>query len=160
MTWLWVKSYPVESAEKTVNSLRVETILCPHLQHQVEKLTSACCVLSCFSRVRLFVTLWTIACQAPLSMGLSRQEQWSGLPCPPPGDLSDPGTEPTSLMSPALTGRVFTTSAPWEAHSFSSVQFRSSVVSDSLRPHESQHARPPCSSPSPGVYSDSRPSSP
>ena len=48
-------------------------------------------------------------------MGLSRQEQWSGLPCPPPGDLSDPGTEPTSLMSPALAGRFFTTNAPWEA---------------------------------------------
>ena len=52
------------------------------------------CVLSHFSCVWLFVTLWTIACQAPLSMGLSRKECWSGLPCPPPGDLSDPGIEP------------------------------------------------------------------
>ena len=48
-------------------------------------------------------------------MGFSRQEYWSGLPCPPPGDLSNPGIEPTSLMSPALTGRFFTTSATWEA---------------------------------------------
>ena len=43
-------------------------------------------MLSRFSRVRLFVTLWTVAHQAPLSMGFSRQEYWSGLPCPPPGD--------------------------------------------------------------------------
>ena len=56
-------------------------------------------------------TPWTVACQAPLSMGFSRQEYWSGLPCPPPGDLSDPGTEPTSLMSPSLAGRFFTTRA-------------------------------------------------
>ena len=49
------------------------------------------------SHVRLFVTPWTVARQAPLSMGFSRQEHWSGLPCPPPGDLPKPGTEPTSL---------------------------------------------------------------
>ena len=70
---------------------------------------------SCFSRVRLFTTPWTVACQAPLSMGVSRQEHWSGLPCPPPEDLPDPGTEPTSFMSPALTGGFFTTNATWEA---------------------------------------------
>ena len=58
-------------------------------------------VLSCFSRVQLFVTLWTIAHQVPLSMGFSRQEYWSGLLCPPPGDLPSPGTEPASLISPA-----------------------------------------------------------
>ena len=50
-------------------------------------------------------------------MGFSRQEYWSGLPFPPPGDLPDPGIEPTSLMSPALAGRFFTTSATWEAPS-------------------------------------------
>ena len=55
------------------------------------------CVLSCFSRVWLFVTPWTIAHQAPLSMRFSRQEYWSGLPFPPPGDLPDPGTEPCLL---------------------------------------------------------------
>ena len=54
---------------------------------------------------------WTVAYQAPLTMGLSRQEHWSGLLCPPPGDLPDPGIEPISLMSPALAGRFFTTSA-------------------------------------------------
>ena len=60
------------------------------------------CVLSHFSCVRLFVTLWTVACQAPLSVGFSRQEYWSGLPCPPPGDLSDPGIELVSPAAPAL----------------------------------------------------------
>ena len=54
--------------------------------------------------------LWTVARQAPLSMGFSRQEYWSGLPCPPPGDLPDPGIEPASLKSPALAGVFFTTS--------------------------------------------------
>ena len=47
-------------------------------------------------------TPWTVDCQAPLSMGFSRQEYWSGLPCPPPGDLPDPGIELTSPVSPAL----------------------------------------------------------
>ena len=55
-----------------------------------------------FSHVQLFVTQWTVACQASLSMGFSRQEYWSGLPFPTPGDLPKPGTEPPSLMSPAL----------------------------------------------------------
>ena len=54
------------------------------------------CVLSHFSHVQLFVTPWTVAHQAPLSMGFSRQEYWSGLPCPPPGDLPNPGIEPGS----------------------------------------------------------------
>ena len=73
------------------------------------------CVLSRFSHVRLFATSWTVALQAPLSVGLSRQEYWSGLPSPPPGDLPDPGIEPVYLMSPASAGRFFTTSAAWEA---------------------------------------------
>ena len=55
-------------------------------------------------------------CPPGSSMGFSRQEYWSGLPCPPPGDLPDPGMEPTSLMSPALKGGFFTTSITWEAH--------------------------------------------
>ena len=69
------------------------------------------CVLSCFSGVRLFVTLWTVAGQAPLSMGFSWQEYWSGLPFPSPGDLLDPGIEP---MSPAMAGGFFTTEPPGE----------------------------------------------
>ena len=57
-------------------------------------------MLSCFSCVWLFVTLWTSACQAPLSVGFSRQEYWSGLPCPPPGVLLNPVIEPMSLKAP------------------------------------------------------------
>ena len=60
------------------------------------------CMLSHFSRGQLFVTPWTAAHQAPLSMGFSRQGYWSGLPCPPPGDLLDPGVKSTSLTSAAL----------------------------------------------------------
>ena len=66
-----------------------------------------------FSRVRFFVTSWTTACQAPLSMGFSRQEYWSGLPFPfSRGDLPDPGIELTFPASPALAGRFFTTEPP------------------------------------------------
>ena len=60
--------------------------------------------------------LWTVAHQAPLSMAFSRQEYWSGLPCPPPRDLADPRIELVSLTSPALAGRFFTTSTTWESH--------------------------------------------
>ena len=79
--------------------------------------------------------------------------------------LHDPGIEPTSLGSLALAGGSFTTGATWKSPVYkvytllSSVQFSRSVVSDSLRPHELQHARPPCPSLTPGVHSDSRPSS-
>ena len=67
------------------------------------------------SRVRLFATLWTVALQAPLSMGFSRQEYWSGLLGPPLGDRPDPGIKSGSLTSLAVAGRFFTTSATWEA---------------------------------------------
>ena len=73
------------------------------------------CMLSRFSGVRLFATLWTVACQAPLSMWFSRQEYWSGLPCLLLGDLPDQGIKPESLTSPALAGRFFTTIATLEA---------------------------------------------
>ena len=59
--------------------------------------------------------LWTVARQSPLPMGFSRQEYWSGLPLPPPGDLPDLEIEPTSLASPAMAGGFFTTSSTWEA---------------------------------------------
>ena len=72
-------------------------------------------VLSRFSRVQFLITPWTVARQVPPSMGFSRQEDWSGLLCPPPGDLPNPGIEPTSLMSPALAGGFFTTSATRKA---------------------------------------------
>ena len=60
--------------------------------------------VSCFSLVRRFATPWTVAYQAPLSMGFSRQEDWSGLPFPPLGDLPESGIESASLTSPALEG--------------------------------------------------------
>ena len=69
------------------------------------------CVLSGFRLVWLFEISWTVALQAPLSMGFSRQQYWSGLPCPPPGNLPNPGIKPTFLEFPALAGGFFTTSA-------------------------------------------------
>ena len=59
-------------------------------------------MLSQFSCVRLFATLWTVASQAPLSMGFSKQEYWNGLPCPPPGDLPNPGIKSASRVAPTL----------------------------------------------------------
>ena len=76
---------------------------------------SSAYMVSCFSRVQLFETPWTTVHQAPLSMGFSHQEYWNGMPCPPPGVLPDPGLEPASLMSCALTDEFFTTGATWEA---------------------------------------------
>ena len=68
--------------------------------------------LSCFSCVQLFATPWIVACQIPLSMGFSRQEEWSGLLFPSPGDLPESRVEPASLMSPALAGGF--TSSTWK----------------------------------------------
>ena len=75
---------------------------------------SVCCY---FSWVWLFVTLWTVAYQAPLSMGFSRQ-YWSRLSCPPPRGLPDSRIEPAPLMPPALAGKFFSTCATWEAQHF------------------------------------------
>ena len=77
------------------------------------------CVLSHFSRVQLFVTLWTTACQPPLSMRFSRQDSWSGLPYSPPKDFPSSGLKPMSLMSLALAGGFFNTGATWEAPEWS-----------------------------------------
>ena len=66
------------------------------------------CLLSHCSHVQLFETLWSVACQAPLSMRFSRQEYQSRLSCPPPEDLPDPGIKSVSLMSSALAGSFFT----------------------------------------------------
>ena len=74
------------------------------------------CVPRHFSRFWLFATLWTVASQAPLSLGFSNKEHWSGLPCPPPGNLPNSRIQPVSLMFPALAGRFFTTSTTREAH--------------------------------------------
>ena len=66
-------------------------------------------MLSCLSHVWLFAVLCTVAHQAPLSIRFSRQKYWSGLPCPPSGDLPDPGIEPVSLVYPALPVGSFPT---------------------------------------------------
>ena len=85
----------------------------------ISSLVCACaCVLSCFSRVWLFTTLWPVARLTPLSMGFSRQECWSGLLCPPSGDLPHPEIEPASLTSPALASSFFSISATREVLPF------------------------------------------
>ena len=89
-------------------------------------------MLSCFSCVCLFETLWTVVLQVPLPVGFSSQEYWSGLPFPPPRDLPNSGIKPMSLMPPSLAGRFFTDSATWEAWEMESVQFSCSVVSRTL----------------------------
>ena len=80
--------------------------------------TWSVCVLakSLLSHVWLCGTLCTADCQAPLSMGFLRQEYWSGVTCPPPRDLPEPGIKPSSLTSPALAGGFFGTSATWWKH--------------------------------------------
>ena len=95
--------------EAQIKFMSCKESLCQHVYY------ICVCVLSRFSHVRLFVTPWPVAHQDPLSMGFSRQEYWSRFPCPPPGDLPDPGIKPTSLISPALAIEFFTTSANWEA---------------------------------------------
>ena len=99
-------------------------------------------VLSC-SVMPDFVILWTITLQAPLYLGFSRQGYWCRLQFPPPGGLPNPGIEPNLLF--CVAGGFFTAGKP---------EF-SSIASDSLLPHGLQHARPPCSSPTPRVYSNS-----
>ena len=80
---------------------------------EAEKPRFGTCVCSVASVVSHSAMLWTVACQTPLPMGLSRQEYWNALPYPSSGDLPDPGIEPTSLTSPALPGGFF--GITWEA---------------------------------------------
>ena len=117
----------------------------------LEFLKESVCVLSC-SVLSDSVTSWTVARQTSLCMGFSRQEYWRGLPFPPPGDLSDPGIESVSLVSPAFTGKFFCHWITWEAplknedyelkepalsqvKQTESESESHSVVSDSLQPH-------------------------
>ena len=93
---------PLLTTQDTIPSLIIQM----GKQHQRVVRTHPGC--SMLSQVRLFVTPWTLARQAPLSLGFSRQEHWSGLPCPPPGDLPEPEAEPPSLTSPTLSSRFFT----------------------------------------------------
>ena len=113
---------------------------------------------------------WDCSPQSSLPMEFSQQEYWSGAPFPPLRDLPNTRIKPMSHLCLALAGWFFTTSTTWEAQhihwcmdkfnqSFNSVQFSYSVMSDSLQHHGLQHARLPCPSPTPGVYSNSCPSS-
>ena len=108
-------NHAVESAKERDHSVwKMKTLLGQLAEGRIIKIVPEC-VLSCFSCVWLFATLRTVACQAPLSVGFSRQEYWTGLPFRPPGDLSNSRIKPVSFMSPALTDMFFTTSTTWEA---------------------------------------------
>ena len=132
------------------------------------------CMLSCFSHLWLLDTLWIIACQAPLSMGILEAKTLKLVACPPPGNLPDPEIQPASPRSTALAGsicimymyiyvymyysiciwqKVYVLGV-WDTYS---AQFSHSVVSNSLQPHGLQHTRLPCPSPTPRACSNSCP---
>ena len=98
--------------EKILGQVLIFSYLCYLLSILLRSCLVVVVVLSC---VWLFAMPRTVACQAPLSMELCRQEYWSGFSLPTPGDLPDPGMEPTSFASPMLGSGLLTTSASWEA---------------------------------------------
>ena len=98
----------VQRSWKVYNSFIFDIYLHSMSQH-LHNIRQCVCMLSCFSHVWLFATLQTVACQAPLSIGLSWQEYWNGLPVPSPGYLPDPDIKPVVL---ALAGRFFTAEPP------------------------------------------------
>ena len=105
---------------KQLNNPEKEQILRPQhflISKHITSQNSVVCahMLSHFSCVQLCATPWTLAHQAPLAMGFSRQVNWSGLPCSPSGDLPDLGIESVSLISLALAGGFFSISTNWEA---------------------------------------------
>ena len=92
-----------------------------------------CVCAQSLSRVQLFATSCTVAHQAPLSMEFSKQESWSGLPCPPPGDLPDPGMEHASLMSPTLAGGSLPLARkPWLMYTY--VRLKNQTLQSPLSP--------------------------
>ena len=95
-------SNPSRSSQRT----ELRSLCSTDASHELSIFHTRVCVLSFFSHVRLFATPWTVAHQAPLSLGFSRQEYWSALLCPPPGNLPVPGIEPMSLMSPWQAGSL------------------------------------------------------
>ena len=116
--WLQLLLKSCASPERRLSSLHTDLpkgapIKLSRLRVNLRLLSSAC-MLSHFSHVQLFAAPWTVACQAPLSMGFSRQKYWSGLPCPPPGNLPHLGIEPASYIS-CIGRQVLTTWASWEA---------------------------------------------
>ena len=93
------------------------------------------CMLSHLSHVQLFDTLWTVARQAPLSLGFSRQEYQSGWPCPSPGGILDPGTGSTSFNSPALASGFLTTGATYTQSDQNAIQ----VETNNKRPDDERN---------------------
>ena len=104
----WATVHRVTKNQTRLKRQHTHTLRMPRNKFILVQFLPSACVLSCFRGVGFFVTLWTVAHQALLSMEFSRQEYWSGLPCPPPGDLPIPGIEAASLMSSTLAGRFFT----------------------------------------------------
>ena len=95
----------IKIAGRNINNFRYadDTTLMAESEEELKSLLMKVKVkVKSLSHVQLFATPWTVACQAPLSMGFSRQEYWNGLPVPSPGDLPNPGIELASLASPAL----------------------------------------------------------
>ena len=109
---LWGSTWGKKQHEKKSADSRARP---PGLQPWLCLFLAECMRAKLLSHVQLCATPWTVARQVPLSMGFSRQEYWSGLSFLTPGYLPDPGVEPSSLMSPALAGGLFTTSAIQEA---------------------------------------------
>ena len=109
----WSCSFSINPSNEYSGLISFRTDWLDLLAAQVEHLLHYVCAKS-LCHVWSFATLWTIAHLA-LSMGFSRQESWSGVPFPTPGNLPDQGIEPTSLTSPSLAGGLFTTSTTWRA---------------------------------------------
>ena len=110
-SWTWNQTGPLLSGHGHSQPLMHTDIPSNELYSLFSHHSTHVCVCVC-CLVRLFATPWTKDRQASLSMGFSRQEYLSGFLCPFPGDLPDPGIEPTSLVSLALASRFFTTKAP------------------------------------------------
>ena len=121
--WPWNKC--IFTGSKCIIHFLINSVEWVCLCIRCDKLCVCVCVcaraLSCFICIWPFATPWTIAHQAPLSMGFSGQEYRSGLSCPPSEGHPHPGIEPSSLMSPALAGGFFTTSTTWETPSTSCI---------------------------------------
>ena len=107
------------SPQESVIAGAIAEVTVPNIRSSQVPLVFGCAVCVCtqsLHRVQLFETPWTVAYQAPLSMGFSRQEYWTGLPFLPTRGLLNPGIEPPSLASPLLAGGILYYRTTWEAH--------------------------------------------
>ena len=109
--WIWVSYELVKSCY--INSLYLYQAL-KFPKSSFNSAINTVCVLSCFSHIRICETTWTVARQAPLSMGILQARILEGLPCPPPGDLPDPAIQAVSLKLPALAGGFLATGVVWK----------------------------------------------